>query len=333
MKVSEHSDTGRTVELRITDHEDTAHHLTLSADGMVEDHWHDQSLPDGQSRSLGDEERLARVERFAKYYLTRTTDADVLSPYSSTDQIADPDRLAVATLLVGAMSQETLASHLQPCYDQLTAHRRNDNPPVAPPQATRDTPWQLVEQDVHLTLDSEEIRQLSDVLTEMNALGEIRHALDVRPDRDDSDLFARLTRLLSTAGTTSAGDASSEQFLRVSAPLRVHWNTDDGPTCVEYGDSTASDGDATLAARIQLTPAHTPIISMAAFQRTLVDHLRCQIRDCYVGMGLRPPADTQVTGHGIAACTDRYDRADQLQNYHNEHAILDWAGLAPRPEF
>ncbi|SEL79093.1 hypothetical protein [Haloferax larsenii] len=333
MKVTEHSETGRTVELRITDHEDTAHHLTLSADGMVEDHWHDQSLPDDHSRSLGDEERLARVERFAKYYLTRTTDADVLSPYSSTDQIADPDRLAVTTLLVGAMAQDTLASHLRPCYDQLTAHRRNDEPPVTPPEPTRDTPGKLVEQDIHLTLDTEEIRQLSDVLTELNGLGEIRQALDVRPDRDDTDLFARLDRLLSTAGGTSAEDVSSEQFLRVSSPLRVHWNTDDGPTRVEYGDSTEPDDDATLAARIQLTPSHTPIISMAAFQRTLVDHLRCQIRDCYVGMGLRPPADTRVTGHGIAACTDRYDRAGQLQNYHNDHAILDWVGLAPRPEF
>ncbi|QIB76116.1 hypothetical protein G3I44_18690 [Halogeometricum borinquense] len=331
MNVTEHSETDRTVELRISDHDDVQHHLTLSKEGEVTDHWCDQHLPDSDDRSLGDEERLARVERFAKYYLTRTTGSNALSPYSQSDQVADPDRLAVTTLLIGAMAQDTLESHLTTCYDQLAALRANDTPPVEPPQVAPDADWELIEQDIHLTLDTEEIRRLADVLAELNSLGEIRQALDVRPDRKDSDLFSRLNRVLSTSESSFTEDASSEQFLRVISPLRVHWNTD-GPTRIEYGDGTEPDEDATLAARIQLTPDHTPIISVAAFQRTLVDHFRCQLRDCYVGMGVRPPSDAQVTGHGITAFTDRYERADQLQNYHSEHAIIDWTGLAPRPD-
>ncbi|WP_396613693.1 hypothetical protein ACH9L7_18595 (plasmid) [Haloferax sp. S1W] len=332
MKVTEHTETDRTVELRIVDYEGVHHRLTHSTDGQVENHWHDQYLPEGDDRSIAEEERLARVERFAKYYLSRTNHTTVLSPYSHTDHIADPDRLAVTTLLVGSMAQDTLESHLQTCYDQLAALQANDDPPVAPPQAAPDAEWKRIEQDIHLTLDTEAIRRLSEVLVESNSLGEIRRALDIRPDRDDADLFSRLNRMLSTAESAAIENASSERFIRVISPLRVHWKSDDGPTRVEYGDRTEPDEEATLAARIQLTPAHLPIISLAAFQRTLVDHFRCQLRDCYVGMGLRPPTDVRVTGPGIAACTDRYERADTLQNYHNEHAIIDWTGLAPRPE-
>ncbi|MFA9502591.1 hypothetical protein ACERIM_07380 [Natrinema sp. H-ect1] len=331
MNVTDVSVTDRTVELRVTTLDNTRHQLTLTKEGQVTDHWSDR-YPSDNNISPIEQERMERVERFSKYYVLRTRQFPLLTPYSQADQIADPDRLAVTGLLFGAIAKETLVSQLRSCYDQLTAMRRGDELPVTPPQAAPDAEWKLIEQDIHLTLDLGEIQRLVDVLRELNGLAEIRHALDVDPDYEDAALFDRLNRILTTQDFHTDERTSSEQFLQVISPLRVHWQADE-PTRIEYGDGTQPDEDATLAARIQLTPSHTPVISKAAFQRTLVDHFRSQVRDCYVGMGLRPPTDARVTGRGIAACTDSYEHHDELQNYHDEYAIIDWTGLSPCPDF
>jgi len=331
MNVADVSETDRTLELRVFAPDETLHQLTLTREGQVTDHWSDR-YPSDDDPSPIEQERMARVERFAKYYVLRTRQYPSLTPYSQADQIADPDRLVVIGLLLGVMAKETLVSEFQSCYDQLSGARRGEELPVTPPQAAPDAEWKLIEQDIHLTLNLEETHRLADVLNELNGLAAIRHALDVAPDHGESDLFERLNRILTTQEVRADEPASGEQFLQVISPLRVHWQAD-GPTRIEYGDGTQPDADATLAARIQLTPSHTPVISEAAFQRILVDHVRSQVRDCYVSMGLQPPSGAQVTGRGIAACTDRYEHHDELQNYHDEYAVIDWTGLSPRPDF
>ncbi|MDS0260517.1 hypothetical protein NDI56_14015 [Haloarcula sp. S1CR25-12] len=328
MNVTDHTEHGREITLRITDHTDADHRLTLTRTGTVTDHWCDQYPSDDDPTPL-ERERLARAERFARYYLKRRSDVEAVEPY--TDGITDPDPLVVTALVLAAMSQETLTERLGTYYEQLTASQADDSPPVSPPQTTAAAECQSVEQDICLTAPAEAVAQLSDVLHEIDGLATVRHVLDVCPDRGDSDLLERLGRLLPTTATDGDGAGRGERFLRLASPLRVHWETD-GPTRVEYGDDIGSDADTPISARLQLTAAHRPVISVAAFQRTLVDHLRCQARDCYVGMGLRPPSHLRVTGRGISACTDRYEHLDTLQNYHDDHAIVDWTQLGARPD-
>lgn len=331
MNVTDTNTTDSKTELRITGHDDDHHHVTLTDDGTVTEHWCDTAPSHASDRTPIEQERFDRVQRFARYYLTQTTSTLALHPYSNRDRIPHPDHVTVTAFLIGAMSQATLTSHLQPCYEQLTGGEADETPPVTPPETSPDADWQRIEQDIHLDLPPQAIHRLAAVLRNLSGLGEIRRALDSRPDRADDDLFDRLERALSNAGFDPTEAATKNRYLRVISPLRVHYDAD-GPTRIEHGDETTPDADATLAARIQLTPYHTPIISTAALQRTLVDHFRCQLRDAHVAMGLRPPTDARITGPGIADSTDRYRRIDALQNYHNEHAIIDWNGLAPHPE-
>lgn len=332
MDVTEHSRTGTDVELRVVDPDDVHHRLTVSTDGQVGRHWCEQYPEDGTDPSPIERERLARVERFARYYLARQGSDETLSPYTATHRLADPDRLLVATLLVGVMSQETLASQFEACYDRLTDRGGADTSPLTTsPAGPAD--WQLVEQDISLTMDTADVRTLADAVVGVDGLEKLRHALDVAPDRDDADLFARLDRMLSATDAPVEGTVTSDRFLTVDPPVRVYRNP---PSQREGGgaprDTRDSATDDPVAARLQLTPATLPLTSVAAFQRQLVDHLRCQLRDCYVGMGLRPPESARLTGPGIAACTERYERLDRLQNYHRDYAIIDWSTLGPRDD-
>lgn len=322
MHVTDHDESGRETTLRITDHTDADHRLTLDSAGTVTDHFSDR-YPRGDEPTPLERERLARAERFGQYYLRRTDGVDALDP------CADPDRLTVAALLLGVVSHETLVTQFEACYDQIAGERSDGEPPVSPPTTAPDAEWSRIEQDIRLTVADDGVVRVSDVVHAVDGLETLRGALDSRPDRDDADLLDRLDGLLRATG--SADGDRGERFLSAADPLRVHWDTD-GPTRIEYGEEADDARENTPAARLQLTPAHAPVISSADFQRTVVDHLRCQIRDCYVGMGVRPPRDVQLTGPGRSACTDRYEALDVLQNYHDEHAIVDWEQLAPRPE-
>lgn len=56
--------------------------------------------------------------------------------------------------------------------------------------------------------------------------------------------------------------------------------------------------------------------SLEEFREYLDHHLRCQIRDCYVGMGLVPPEPYRVVGFGKFIYARRYDHYDLYPRVH-----------------
>jgi hypothetical protein len=326
MNVTDYNADGRRIEVRITGNTNADHRLTLTPRGTVTDHWCDR-YPTADEHTAIERERLNRVERFGKYYLQRTTGFDGFTPYE--DQIADPRSVTITAVIIATMSQERVTQQFSACYEQLTVPQKDDTLPVTRPQNASHAEMKCIEQDVYLTVSPDAVSQLYDVLSEACALKTLRQALDIQPDKEDKDHFDRLGNILEAVGASTHGTGP---FLQTGAPLRVHWNTD-GPVRVKYQDSNDSRPEGPIATRIQLTPHHQPIISPAAFQRTLVDHLRCQLRDCYIGMGLRPPGHARNTGPGIRACTECYESVQPLQRYHDQYAIIDWNVLGPRPDF
>ena len=61
------------------------------------------------------------------------------------------------------------------------------------------------------------------------------------------------------------------------------------------------------------------------FQRALLQHLRCQVRDCYIEMGIAPPEEFRVQGPGFYDNIGWYENHDFYQNYYDTRAtISDW---------
>ena len=82
---------------------------------------------------------------------------------------------------------------------------------------------------------------------------------------------------------------------------------------LQYQDENAAEAfvwnddpfpDRKPDARIQMMPSFSP--SLEAFKKQVVYHLRCQLRDCYIGAGLEPPEKYRVLGFGQYKIDQRY---------------------------
>ncbi|WP_049923831.1 hypothetical protein [Halopiger djelfimassiliensis] len=82
------------------------------------------------------------------------------------------------------------------------------------------------------------------------------------------------------------------------------------------GDAPDREPDA----RVELFPA--PLVDPAPFRDYLVYNLRCQIRDCYLMMGLEPPEEYRVLGHGQYRFTGKYNRFDVYPPYYDFSADI-----------
>ncbi|WP_408958041.1 hypothetical protein [Natrinema sp. 74] len=92
------------------------------------------------------------------------------------------------------------------------------------------------------------------------------------------------------------------------------------------GDAPDREPDA----RIELFPA--PLGDPAPFRDSLVYNLRCQIRDCYLMMGLEPPEEYRVLGHGQYRFTGKYDNFDIYPPYHSFDADIPGYSHEFRPD-
>lgn len=98
---------------------------------------------------------------------------------------------------------------------------------------------------------------------------------------------------------------------------------------LQYQDENASEAfvwnddpypDRKPDARIQMMPSFSP--SLEAFKKQVVYHLRCQLRDCYIGAGVEPPEPYRVLGFGQYKIDQRYRNPEITiyEEYSEPHA-------------
>ncbi|OIB58809.1 hypothetical protein [Natrialba sp. SSL1] len=366
MQATIQSRTDRRVDLTVTDNDGIEQSLTVTREGELEYHSSDEiPPPTGDDRAVAARTQHAQRSRFAKYVAFRACGFDTIDPYSTTDRITYPEHLAAATLVLGAMTPETVASTFETAYRQRvagadrrvlspdsdsgvdtdsapdadTAASAADGLPVDPPTGFAPSTCRLIEQDIAVDIEDAALRPLLDILIELEGLGALRKSMAALPERRSGDCFARLASALSqvpvdgspplpTVDATTDRDGTTLVF--PCRPLRVEW-VRDGCTRVEYEQSSESVADDESSVRLQLPVEETPFESVAAFQRALVDQLRCQLRDCYLGMGVAPPRDFRVRGPGIDSFTAVYEQDAFYQRYHDPDAVIDWMRFPPLP--
>ncbi len=102
--------------------------------------------------------------------------------------------------------------------------------------------------------------------------------------------------------------------------IHLQYLDDRGEKTQEWNDDPFPDRKAD--ARLQLFGKYIP--SMEVFQEFLVYHLRCQLRDVYIGAGIDPPEEYRVLGRGIEELTGRYHNPNitVYEDYHLEEADI-----------
>ncbi|NGM70120.1 hypothetical protein G6M89_14070 [Natronolimnobius sp. AArcel1] len=83
-----------------------------------------------------------------------------------------------------------------------------------------------------------------------------------------------------------------------------------------HGESPDRDPDA----RIEMSPV--PIVAADPLREYLCYNLRCQIRDCYLGMGIEPPEEYRVLGPGQDRFTRRFHIVDRYPEYFDKQATI-----------
>jgi hypothetical protein len=111
-----------------------------------------------------------------------------------------------------------------------------------------------------------------------------------------------------------------EGDIEAVSDIHLQYQDDRGEKTQKWNDDPFPDRKAD--ARLQLFGKYIP--SMEVFQEFLVYHLRCQLRDIYLGAGIEPPEEYRVLGRGIEALTGRYHNPNitVYEDYHLEEADI-----------
>lgn len=75
-------------------------------------------------------------------------------------------------------------------------------------------------------------------------------------------------------------------------------------------------------ARVELSPFQPG--SVADLQDQVVTNLLCQVRDCYLTMGVAPPEPVRIQGPGTFQRSTWFQHYDVYQRYHDTAADIDW---------
>ncbi len=295
------------VGVNLLDNNDTEHVIEMEFDGEIKYHEQDGYPDDPQKRTEEGNEHINQTRRYAKYYVFKNREYDTVE-HVETPEFVDSVRQVLAALspseferYVGALYRQ-LRSHEDPSVDRL----------VDIPAGARSEDAVVYELDVYLGAEptDDERRGTFEVFA-------FTSGLDVEagttPRSPDSVSESELDEWVGLAESVFEDDDPEAFDATIAAVSGIHVGYPDrhGEHRVERNDDPL---DRQPDATIELMP-YAPD-SLSEFQSYLDHHLRCQVRDCYVGMGLLPPEPFRVTGFGKFIYARRYDHYDLYPPFH-----------------
>ncbi|WP_263019872.1 hypothetical protein [Natronobiforma cellulositropha] len=208
---------------------------------------------------------------------------------------------------IASLSSEGFERYFGALHQQLRSHHEDIERPVALPAGVRAPNAVVYKLDVFLGVDIAEsgledrVRELADT-----------HDLERSPSA--TELTGREVQRWAALGDELLEDTTAEDLtLEVGAVSGIHVGFPNarGEHEVQWADSPL---ERQPDARLELLPAEPG--TLEEFQAFLDHHLRCQVRDRFVTMGLVPPEAFRVIGFGTFHDARRYDHYDLYPQLH-----------------
>ncbi|GAB3034229.1 hypothetical protein GCM10025298_24000 [Natronobiforma cellulositropha] len=296
--------------LRILDNNRVEHKIGVCFDGEIDGHLQNGYPDEPAERSMIDEvEPINQARRFAKYWVYRERGYDTLSLNEN------PHRIAAVALVLAGLSTDSFEEHFTDLYLQVASHYGETDPPVTLPEGARPT-HVTYRTDVYLGLDDDALATLAAAVTDPAATESLRSVQN--GDGTHRSFEAVLSPILEAGETDAVGDLSADDLLEAVSGIHVHWDDSAGVYHTEWGEQPPLERDPD--ARIDLLP-YDPA-SFAEFRGHLIRILYCQVRDCYLGMGIAPPDAFRLQGHGIHEFATWYEHYDFYERYHDPNATV-----------
>ncbi|ARS90728.1 hypothetical protein [Natrarchaeobaculum aegyptiacum] len=299
------------VGVNLRDNGGVEHLIEMTHGGEITGHQQDGYPDDPDDRTEAGNEHVNQARRFARYWVYRKRGYDTLEPTKNPDQIAQ------AAVALTPLSADVANSFFGELYHHLRSIYTDAESSIRMPEGV--TPEEAVyQQDIYLGMDSETASAYADILTDP-------HVVDLL---EDEVAGATIDELDAEAIADAAGvDLESMPNIRDGAlveavsGVHVHWDDALGQYHTQWG--TQPDLEREPDARIEIF-AYEPD-SFVDLKTQLVRNLVCQVRDCYLAMGIAPPEQFRILGHGRHDASTWYSHYDFYDEYFDPDAeISTW---------
>lgn len=319
-------ETEKLIGLSVVDNNEVEHIVDVNkADGSIPGHQQDGYPDDPSKRTPAGNEHVKQARRFAQFFVYRKRGYDTLPAGRN------PDRIEVVRRSLDRLDSDAFEALFGEFHQQFASHYDDIELVIEPP----------IDIGVDISGGSSTLKQIGK--------GGLKSLFS---NSDDGNLYYRQTIYLGlnasvaatlientdrdidideTAEVESLGaelwKIASQQEIDVTELFTIddvgglHALYEKGVT--EQETDHDEPFDRAFDARLELSPV--PPESLDKFKDYLVYHLACQIRDCYLTMGIAPPAQYRTTGPGFVDSLRRYVIDDVYQPYQDPDAeITDW---------
>ncbi|WP_459987435.1 hypothetical protein [Natrinema sp. JCM 9743] len=304
----------------MNDHTGIEHDITIEKEtGDIPYHDQDGYADDPDERSPEGMKHVGQAQQYAKYYVYRERGYDTL------DVDKNPDRLLHAAIIVAALSTNAFEDHFGDLYRQLKSHNTDQEPVVHVEDDVREDTFFVYAKEIYLGLEDEELAELATSLTDEDVIAYLQDAAELLESEPTGSVgllekFPSLAEEYDLEGFIDETDP--EQWIRATPTVYPRWRIGKG---IHQDPDQLPDIDDDPDCRLEIVPYDPD--SIEDLQEYVVQHIKCQIRDCFVHMGMVPPEPFHVQGPGADINTMQFQRYDFLQPYHDPDADIDWESV------
>jgi len=299
------------IGIDVIDNNGATHEITIEKDSSeIVYHQCDSYADKAINRTEEENERVNQARRFARYYVYAQRGYDTV-PTSE-----HPVRIDAVRTAINEMSLERFETLFGDLYEQLNYEIGTRDTPVIelPADATEPS---IISKNIYLGIDPLET-ELGETLATAHGLGLEQSATTLELSGLSA---AELEQWGEYTGEFTARAVGEELELREAVYLdyvsELYVKYPDGPDIVA-ADEHLNDPERDPDTVIELLPVDPE--SLEQFKQFLDHYLKCQIRDSFVEMGIRPPEAFRVLGMGRFMSAWRYDNIEFYPTFHNPNS-------------
>jgi len=302
------------VGLSVIDNNDAEHVIEIEFDGEIKHHQSDAYATKAADRTPEENEYNEQARKFARYYVYVERGYDTMPP---TDH---PERINAARLAIQGLGDDRFDELFGDLYNQLRSYYDYDTErPIPVPPLASSSDSVLYRQNVYLGVDPLET-ELTDVAEDMaTAYGLDLSATSVKEQPLNALSAGAVADWMSFA--TDLVDRADEQEIDLADGAYIDAVSTLYASYLDNGGAQhTADPDTDPFEREPDTLIELPPIDpgpLAEFREYLDHHLKCQIRDCFVRMGVEPPEEFRVLGNGRLDATAAYKLLEMYPRYHD----------------
>lgn len=299
------------IGVEVTDNNGAEHHIEMHKEnGDIYAHQCEAYADKPANRTPEENEYNEQARKFAQYHVY------VERGYDTIPRQIHPERLNIVRTALATLSHEEFEELFGDLYAQMQSYQDDTERVVEIPADAAGADSVLYRKHIYLGVDPLETAY-RDETRELAA----RYGIDLTDQSPPDVSLADLSTEKLTDWTAFAqhlgelaieNDVDLSEGLYIDAVSSLHLAYLDA-TGEEHVTEKIDPRPGTPDAMIEIPPMDPE--SLDAFQDYLNHNLACQIRDCFVRMGIEPPEPFKILGYGRFEAAQQYRLLDMYPNY------------------